>query len=144
MILKGFGRRLLWLIALTMSFQWALAQAEVGGTLLYLDGKNITRRAKFELKHDDLIRFDGYGLLAGSSMQLEARKNGVKVYDEVFESNSRGEMKTILFFPKAKSRIKLTAYYTTRNGRERKVSFYLDPVKFETGRRKPPTTPFLR
>lgn len=142
--MQGFGRRLILLSVLMMSLLWASAQVRGEGTLLYLDGKNITGRAKFELKNDDLLRFDAYGLLAGSTIRLEAKKNGVRIFGENFESNARGEMKTILFFPKARARIKCTAYYTTKNGRERKINFFLDPVKFETGRRKPPTSPFLR
>ena len=96
--------------------QAASGQVWKKGTLLYLDGKNITGRAKFELKRDDLIRFDAYGLLAGSSLTLEARKNGLKFFNEIYESNARGEIKTILFFPRARTRIKCTVYYTTKNG----------------------------
>lgn len=128
-ILKGFVRRLLLLSVFLMMLQLASGQVGGRGTLLYLDGKNVTGRAKFELKRDDLIRFDGYGLQAGSSLNLQARKNGVKMYDEIFDANSRGEIKTILFFPKARVRIKCTAYYTTKNGRERKINFFLDPVQ---------------
>ena len=95
---------------------------------MYLDGKNVTGRAKFELKRDDLIRFDGYGLLAGSALNLQAKKNGVKFYDENYETNARGEFKTILFFPRIRARIKCTAYYTTKNGRDRKITFFLDPL----------------
>lgn len=122
------GKGWLLVLLLFLSFQISLSQDGDRGTLLYMDGKNITQRAHFELKKDDLIRFDAYGLSAGSSITLEARKKGGKFFSESFPSNQRGEMKTILFFPKAKSSIKCTAYYTSKNGKERKIVFFLDPV----------------
>jgi len=119
-----------WLLGLLffLSFQISLSQDRARGTLLYMDGKNITQRARFELKKDDLIRFDAYGLQAASAIVLEARKKRVKFFEEAFDANQRGEMKTILFFPKVKSSIKCTAYYITKNGKKRKIVFFLDPV----------------
>lgn len=119
-----------WLLGLLffLSFQISLSQDRARGTLLYMDGKNITHRARFELKKDDLIRFDAYGLLAGSSITLEARKKGGRFFNESFAANQRGEMKTILFFPKVKGAIKCTASYTSKNGKNRKIVFFLDPV----------------
>lgn len=103
------------------------AQDEPRGTQLYIDDKNIISRTTFELRKDDLIRFDAYGLATDSDLQLDAKRNGIRFFSENYRSNRRGEVKTVLFFPKVSSKITCTAYYTTQNGKSRKIRFFLEP-----------------
>lgn len=109
---------------------WNLGHGQVprSSTLIYVEGKNVTPRAHFELERDDLVRFDAYGLEPGSALLLEARKGGVKFYTESFPSNDRGEVKAILFFPKAGMSIACKATYKGKNGREKSVRFFLEPA----------------
>ena len=103
------------------------AQTEPLGTQLYIDDKNITPRAQFELRRDDLVRFDAYGLAASSSLRLEAKKKGLRFVNETYTANARGEVKAVLHFPKISARITCTAWYTTQNNEPRKIRFFLQP-----------------
>lgn len=119
----------------------AFAQPLGEGTQLYVDGKNITDKARFELLRDDLVRFDAYGLQGGSTLELQGRKGGgPRFYKQAFQANARGEIKAILFFPKVGSTIIMEASYTAEDGEAKEIRFDLEPTGYSPrGKRRSKT-----
>lgn len=108
--------------------QVAFAQTPRLGTQLYIDGKNITDGMEFELERDDLVRFDAYRLQSASVLNIIGKKGAIRFYGQSFTSNARGEVKAVLFFPKASNTISCTVEYIAENGEPKEVRFVLHPA----------------
>ena len=95
---------------------------------------------EFELERDDLVRFDAYRLQSASTLYFTGKKGGIRFYEQAFPSNARGEVKAILFFPKASNTITCTVNYLAENGEDKEVRFVLHPAGGgRKGRRKSKT-----
>jgi hypothetical protein len=129
-----FATRLLvigWAILIALSARgWAQTQ-NVGqnmACLLYLDGKNLIEDAHYPLENDQLISLETYDLLPYSPVELTALQKGVPIFKKSYPTNEKGAMKDILFFPKARSAIRCTLHFTTKNGESKKLIFHLNPA----------------
>ncbi|MEM7039788.1 MAG: hypothetical protein AAF570_22640 [Bacteroidota bacterium] len=126
----------LFLLFLTLSAgisvgQQAYGQSQVGqsiGSLVYIDGKNIVQHAQITMMRDELLSLECYDLQPNSEVHIKAVKGSKKVMEETITTNGRGAAKQILFFPKAKSKLKCSVRYTSKNGKKKKIDFQLKPV----------------
>lgn len=100
----------------------------IHGSHLYLDGKNILHNSQIDLRRDDLLRFAVYGVASNSSVSFKAFRGSIRIHHQTYNADGVGTVKEILFFPKAKSRIRCVVEYTTKNQETRKIEFVLDPV----------------
>lgn len=98
------------------------------GSLVYVDGMNVVENAVILLHTDDLIRLEAYDLHPYSKVDFKAVSPGLKTVTETFNSNHSGSMKEILFFPKARAKIRCQVKYLSKNGKKRKLLFTLKPA----------------
>lgn len=106
-------------------------QGQVGqnfGSLVYIDGKNVIPHAEIILKQDALMSLECYDLMPNSDVTIRIRGGGSKGLDQELMTNPRGAVKQILFFPKARGRMKCTIRYTFKNGKSGRLDFVLKPV----------------
>lgn len=97
-------------------------------SLIYLDGKNVVENAQFPVNKDQFLSLETYDLQPNSSVELTTQQNGFPLVKKVYQTNEKGAMKDILFFPKAKSSIKCIVRFVTQNGQEKRLVFHLKPV----------------
>jgi hypothetical protein len=97
-------------------------------SLLFLDGKNLIENKEVELGLDELLNFTAYDLQPNSTLAIKVTGVGFKTFQSDLPTNARGEVKTTLFFPKARTRLTCNVRFMTRNGVEEQVRFYLKPI----------------
>lgn len=97
-------------------------------SMIYLDGKNVIENAQFPVNKDQFLSLETYDLQPNSTVELSTQQNGFPLVKKVYQTNERGAMKDILFFPKAKSNIKCVLRFMTQNGQEKRVVFHIKPV----------------
>lgn len=102
---------------------------EKRGSLIYLDGVNILNQAEIDLKKDQLLLLETFDLMPQSNVQVRARSGPTGNFHETFLTDDNGAIHEILFFPKKRSKIKCTLWYTTKDGKDRKHNFSLQPVQ---------------
>jgi|GEM_PF-3162182 hypothetical protein len=106
-------------------------QTFVGQTfasLFFLDGKNVVEDKAFGLGLDEILRFDAYELLPGSTLSVKVEGAGIKTMEASYSVNPRGEVKTNFFFPKAKGKLNVLVKFTTKNGSPNTIRFFLKPT----------------
>lgn len=97
-------------------------------SLVYLDGKNVIENAQFAVHREQFLSLETYDLLPNSAVELTTQQNGFPLEKKTYQTNDRGAMKDILFFPKAKSSIRCVLRFNTQNGEEKRVVFHLKPI----------------
>jgi hypothetical protein len=97
-------------------------------SLVYLDGRNVIENAQFNLQRDQLLSLETYDLQPNSTVELSIQQNGFPLTKKVYQTNEKGAMKDILFFPKAKSSIRCALKFHAINGEEKRIVFHLKPV----------------
>ena len=97
-------------------------------SLLFLDGKNLIEYKEVELGLDELISFEAFDLQPSSTLNLKVTGAGFKTVQQDYTTNERGEVKTTLFFPKARAKLTCTLRFVTKNGVDEQIKFYLKPV----------------
>jgi hypothetical protein len=97
-------------------------------SMIYLDGKNVIENAQFPVNKDQFLSLETYDLQPNSTVELTTQQNGFPLTKKVYQTNERGAMKDILFFPKAKSNIKCVLRFMTPNGQEKRIVFHIKPV----------------
>jgi hypothetical protein len=97
-------------------------------SLVYLDGKNVVENAQFHMQRDQFLSLETYDLQPNSQVELTTQQNGLPLVKKVYQTNDKGAMKDILFFPKAKSSIRCVMRFVTQNGEEKRIVFHLKPV----------------
>jgi hypothetical protein len=97
-------------------------------SMIYLDGKNVVENAQFPVNKDQFLSLETYDLQPNSSVELITQQNGFPLVKKVYQTNERGAMKDILFFPKAKANIKCVVRFITLNGQEKRIVFHIKPV----------------
>jgi hypothetical protein len=97
-------------------------------SLLFLDGKNLIENKEVELGLDELLNFSAFDLQPNSTLLIKVAGVGFKTYQSEFTTNERGEVRTTLFFPKARTRLHGTVRFTTRNGVQKQIRFFLKPI----------------
>ncbi len=125
--------RLLCIGAIWMSLTLSLyAQTpQIGqnlASLVYLDGRNVVENAEFNLKRDQLLSLETYDLLPNSTVELSAVQKGVSLTKKVYQTNEKGAMKDILFFPNARVAIRCVLKFQAINGEEKRIVFHLRPM----------------
>lgn len=98
------------------------------GSLVYIDGMNVTQSAELKLNRDQILRLEAYDLKPHSTITFRAQKRGLKIFQESYKATHRGDMKAILFFPKANSKIRCTVHYVAENGKKKKLQFGMKPA----------------
>jgi hypothetical protein len=104
---------------------------DVGQTfasLLFLDGKNLIENKEVELGLDELLEFSAFDLQPSSTLEIKVSGTAFKGFRTTYTTNVHGEVKTTLFFPKARTRLTCTLRFTTRNGVQEQVRFFLKPI----------------
>ncbi len=97
-------------------------------SLLFLDGKNLIENKEVELGLDELLKFTAFDLQPNSTLTIKVSGLGFKTFEADYPTNERGEVKTTLFFPRARTRLTCHVRFTTRNGVPEQVRFYLKPI----------------
>lgn len=97
-------------------------------SLVYLDGRNVVEGAQFNLQKDQLLSLETYDLLPNSSVELSAQQKGIPLTNKTYQTNEKGTMKDILFFPKARAPIRCVLKFQTIDGEEKRLIFHLRPV----------------
>ena len=97
-------------------------------SLLFLDGKNLIENKEVEMGLHELLDFSAFDLQPNSTLTIKVTGIGQKTYLSEYTTNTRGEVRTTLFFPKARTRLHCTVRFTTRNGVPEQIKFYLKPV----------------
>lgn len=97
-------------------------------SLVYLDGRNVVENAEFKLQRDQLLSLETYDLLPNSTVELSAVQKGVPLAKKVYQTNEKGAMKDILFFPNAHVIIRCVLKFQAINGEEKRIVFHLKPI----------------
>ena len=97
-------------------------------SLIYLDGRNVVENAEFNLQRDQLLCLETYDLLPNSTVELSAVQKGVPHAKKIYQTNEKGAMKDVLFFPKAHVSIRCTVKFQAINGEEKRIVFHLKPI----------------
>jgi hypothetical protein len=97
-------------------------------SLVYLDGRNVIENAQFNLQRDQLLSLETYDLLPNSTVELSTSQASGGSTKKVYQTNEKGAMKDILFFPKARSTIRCVIQFKAINGESKRIVFHLRPV----------------
>ena len=97
-------------------------------SLVYLDGRNVIENAQYNLQRDQLLSLETYDLLPNSSVELSTSQSSGGSTKKVYQTNEKGAMKDILFFPKARSTIRCVIKFKAINGEDKRIVFHLKPV----------------
>ncbi|MFM2376192.1 MAG: hypothetical protein RLZZ165_1289 [Bacteroidota bacterium] len=97
-------------------------------SLVYLDGKNVENNAQIYLRKDQLVILEMYDLQPNSQVKLTLPKSSPRPTRRYYQTDERGSMKEILFFPRAQSPIRCMLRFVTRDGASKHLVFHLKPI----------------